>query len=93
MKWSRALSYGVKYLALTAVFNVVGILLLLSGTSITLNFYDSSLVVKVSFLRNFLASFGSLTLIALGIAILILGNIAALVKILSEVLKELDIVW
>ncbi len=87
MKWSRAFAYGLKYLMLSAVFNVLGFIMILSSVSINLDLSGSGLLISIDASKP-LASIGSMILLVMGFAILILGNVASFMKVLVDAMKE-----
>ncbi len=93
VKWVEALGYGVKFFLVSALFTVIGLFLIMSALSI--NFYVEKGKYIVTFdTVNVLTNVGSLTLLALGFAILVVGNVAALFKVLSEIIKNSkDYIW
>jgi len=93
VKWTEALEYGLKFFLVSALFTVIGSFLIMSALSI--NFYVEQGKYVVTFdTVNILTNVGSLTLLALGFAVLVVGNVAALFKVLSEVIKNSrDYLW
>ncbi len=94
MKWGRALIYGLKYLAISAVFNIIGVILILSSLSISTSLSNGKLTLVVN-VNKALSNIGSTALLALGFSTLVIGNISALMKVLSEAIKEssTEIIW
>ncbi len=94
MRWGKAFTYGLKYLAFSALFNIVGAIMILSSLSISVNLGSEGLVISINALKT-LANIGSLMLLAMGFAILVLGNIASFVKVLVEAVKEInkELLW
>lgn len=93
VKWTEALGYGLKFFLVSALFTVIGSFLIMSALSI--NFYVEQGKYVVTFdTVNILTNVGSLTLLALGFAVLVVGNAATLFKVLSEVIKNSrDYLW
>jgi len=94
MRWSKAFTYGLKYLAFSALFNIVGIIMILSSLSINVNLGSEGLEISINASRT-LANIGSLILLVMGFAVLVLGNIASFVKVLVEAVKEInkELLW
>ncbi len=94
MKWGKAFIYGLKYLALSALFNVLGALLILSSLSISTSLNNGKLTVTVN-VNKALSNLGLTALLLLGFSTLVIGNVSVFMKILSEAIKEshTDFIW
>ena len=93
VKWVEALGYGLKFFLISALFTAIGAFLILSALSI--NFYVEKGKYVITFdTVNVLTNVGSLTLLTIGFAILVIGNVAALFKMLSEIIRNSrDYIW
>lgn len=93
VKWVEALEYGLKFFLVSALTTAAGLFLIMSALSI--NFYVEKGRYIVTFdTVNVLTNVGSLTLLILGFAILVIGNVTALFKMLSEIIRNTrDYLW
>lgn len=94
VKWSKALVYGVKFFLASAVFNVIGISLILSSLTINAYFSEGKYVIVFNALAAF-TNIGALALLIVGFATIAIGNVAILLKLFSDIVKESsrDYVW
>ncbi len=95
MEWRKALGYGLRFFIMSIIFTLIGLSMIASALSINLRMNEEGQYVISANTVEVFRNLGALTLFALGMMIMVVGNAASFFKLLSEVVNDSrkDYLW